>query len=147
MSATMARGKDFDMADFKVRTFTNRNGNEFTTEPHYAHFNDKFNASRTMVYMVLYHHKHRLGKSTGLTLSEIVSQAGNCLSYAYIKTRLAKWVSWKFIERKLSERAGRACYEYRIAERGETFIRERVPQEWLQRYASRIREAKSRSND
>lgn len=130
----------FDMHQFVSKRFTNKGGEDFVTRTHFATFNDKHNASRSKIYMVLWYRRYRQGKTDGLTLGQLHRESG--VGYNYLKTRLARWCAWGFIERKLTTSNSKPVYVYLIAERGRHFVEDIIPEDWLQKYAALIRAVK-----
>jgi len=130
----------FDMGQFQSRHFTNKKGKPFRTKPHFAKFNTIHNATRTRVYMVLYWRRFKLKLNTGLTLGQLVDESG--AKYKYVKTRIARWCAWGFLQRRFTVKNGHAVFSYSIAERGVHFIRDVVPKEWLEKYAQMIRDTR-----
>ena len=131
-----------DMSSFKPRTFITKAGRHVETRPHFATFNDKHNASKCKVLIVLYHRKYKLNDDTGLGVGELHRQSG--VGYDYIKSRVTKWVDWQYLKRKVQERGtGRPVYVYSLDERGRHFIEDILPREWLQRYISEIQDFKN----
>jgi predicted ArsR family transcriptional regulator len=126
------------MRYFQSKQFTNKNGKPFRTRSHFAKFDTKHNATRSRVYMVLYWRRFKLKLSTGLTLGQLVDESS--VSYKYVKTRIAKWCTWGFLQRRFTVQKGRPVYSYSIGERGIHFIRDVVPKEWLDKYAQMIRD-------
>lgn len=125
------------MKPFNSKLFINKDGKAFTTKPHYAHFNDTFNATRVRCFMVLYDRLYYKHESEGLSTSQLHQLSGG--NYDYIKRKLAKWCEWGFLKRKIALVNNRPCYKYSIAERGRHFIEDIVPPLWLHRYAAMIR--------
>ena len=125
---------------FESKTFKNKDGVTCVTRPHFATFNDKHNASRSKVYMVLWYRKYQSHKNTGLTVSQLHEQTG--VKYDTIKTRIALWVKWEFLKRELDVSNGRPVYLYSIDNRGRHFVEDIIPKEWLKEYARQIREFK-----
>ncbi len=123
---------------FQPIIFTTKAGRRVETRPHFASFNEIHNASKSKVLILLYHRSHKLRAATGLGVGEISKQSG--VNYDYVKARVSKWVGWGYLERTISNSSpGRPIYLYRIAKRGEHFIEDILPEEWLKRYVSEIR--------
>ncbi|MFC1951815.1 hypothetical protein ACFLYI_02085 [Chloroflexota bacterium] len=134
----MSSGKNNKgMNSFKSLTFTTKNGIRVQTKPHFATFNEKHNASRVKCYLVLYHHKYKLGNKEGLSLGELHRASG--VSYSYIKTKIAWWCEWGFCDRKVALGNGKPVFRYSLGERGKHFLESVVPSEWLQYYIAEIR--------
>lgn len=125
------------MGEFKSSIFTTKAGKHVETKPHLAIFNDRHNGSKCRVLIVLYHRKYKLKDTTGLGVGELHRQSG--VNYDYIKSRVTKWVEWKYLERKVRDnKAGRPLYVYTLAERGRHIIEDILPQDWLKRYITEI---------
>ncbi|MFC2022043.1 hypothetical protein ACFLTR_02360 [Chloroflexota bacterium] len=92
--------------------------------------------------IVLYHRINRLAASTGLSLKELSEQSG--VKYSYLESRLAKWVKWEYIIRKVKQGDNRPVYCYSIASRGIHFVEDRIPRDRLQDYIAEIREHKAK---
>jgi hypothetical protein len=114
-----------------------KNGKAVIARPHEATFKGCHNSSKSKALIILYHRKHKLLQTTGLTLKELSIASGS--SYAYLKSRLAKWVEWKYITRKITVGTNRPVYSYSIVERGEHFVEDRIPKDRLAEYIEEIR--------
>jgi len=135
--------KPSSMNVFKPSTFTTKTGKHVETKPHFATFNEKHNVSKCKVLITLYHRKYKLKVNTGLGVSELHKQSG--VNYDYIKSRVTKWVEWRYLERSVKDnRVGRPLYVYRLADRGRHFIEDIVPRDWLERYIAEIQEFKAK---
>lgn len=132
------------ITDFESRRYVSSKGQEFETRPHFATFNAKHNASKVKALIVLYHRAFTLRQTSGLTLGDLHRQSG--VDYFYLKTRLAKWVGWKYLQKHIVCKNGKPCYSYNIAERGKHFIEDIVPAEWLKAYIAEIRTFKTSQN-
>lgn len=118
--------------------FQNRAGKLIISKPHIATFNGVHNASKTKVFIVLYHLKHKLGLNIGLNVLDLHLQSG--VNYDYLRTKLGKWHEWGFLSRKpVDSGKGRAVYTYMIAKRGEHFIEDIVPRDLLNQYVAEIK--------
>ena len=127
-----------DMTQFKTSSFTTRTGKHIETRPHFAALDDKHNASKSKVFIVLYHRKYKAHNNTGLGVGDLHKQSG--VNYDYIKSRVTKWCGWKYLDRRTRDTdAGRPLYVYTLAERGRHFIEDILPREWLKRYISEIK--------
>lgn len=125
------------MTDFAPKQFTNKDGQQFITREHYATFNDKHNASRAKVYMLLFDRLVYRGIKEGLSVGELHRATGT--NYNYIKARISKWVAWGFLQRETTIVNGRPVFAYSIDERGKHFVTDIIPEEWLKEYARQLR--------
>ncbi len=123
--------------------FISKSGKVIISKPHIATFNDVHNASKTKVFIVLYHRKNRLGLNTGLNVRDIHLQSN--VDYDYLRTRMSKWHEWGYLSRRpVDSGKGRAVYTYMIAKRGEHFIEDIVPGDILNQYIAEIKAFKSK---
>jgi len=120
-----------------LRSIHTSEGKLVTARPHEATFNGRHNCCKSKTLVVLYHRKQKISETTGLTLRELSLASG--VSYAYLKSRLAKWVEWKYLVRKMTDGINRPVYSYLIGERGEHFVEDRIPRERLVEYVAEIR--------
>lgn len=126
------------IGNFKSSTFTTKSGKGVETKPHFASFDDKHNASKCKVLIVLYHRKHKLQDASGIGVNELHRASG--VSYDYIKARVTKWVQWGYMERSVRDvKTGRPIYVYKLAARGKHFIEDILPREWLKTYIAGIK--------
>lgn len=132
----------FDMNTFTPKEFVNKDGIPYTTRPHYANFNNIHNASKSKVFMVLYHRRFKLGIATGLGVMELHQQSG--VPYNTVNNKRKKWVEWGYLKRAIKAGKTRPFYSYSLTERGIHFVRDIIPDYWLQRYAAEIREFTSK---
>lgn len=121
------------MQDFQERTFVNKDGVLFTTRQHFVRFSEKHNSSRAKCYMVLYQSQKPLG------VGELAALSG--VDYSYIRFKVTKWLAWSFLKvTTITPAKGRPYRAYSLDDRGRTFVEQRIPETWLQRYAAEIRE-------
>jgi DNA-binding MarR family transcriptional regulator len=124
---------------FEPFIFTTNDGRSFQARPHIATFNEKHNAAKSKVFIVLYHARYEL-EQPWLRLKEIHDTSG--VDYTYIKVKLVKWCKWNYVLRKMDDQDGRPHFVYSIAARGKHFVEDILPREWLQQYIADIREYK-----
>jgi len=120
------------------RPVTTRTGKTVLAHVHKASFKGVHNATKSKVFIVLYHRRFKLGEHTGLSLHEIVDNTG--ANYHYLTGRLLKWIQWGYVKRKPGQAEGRPVFLYTIAKRGKHFIEHRLPKDKLQQYTAEIRE-------
>lgn len=130
------------MGQFKARIIRNKSGELIQARPHFATFNEKHNACRSKVYIILYHRKFRQFIDTGLTLKEIALLS--TVDYFYIKAKIGKWVSWGFVDRKgIRLSNGKPAFCYTIGTRGRHFVEDIIPADWLKTYVDEIKAQRS----
>jgi hypothetical protein len=123
--------------EWMPRPIHTKEGKLVIARPHEATFNGRHNACKSKALIVLYHRKYKLHQATGLTLKELSQASG--VSYSYLKSRLAKWVEWDYLHRKIGESNGGPVYFYTISKRGKHFIEDRIPRDILSRYIEDIK--------
>lgn len=99
------------------------------------------NISKTKALLVLYDRKHHKKDNSGLGVHELHLQSG--VDYDYLRTKLAAWARWGYLNRRPIESKGRATWAYTIASKGDRFITEIVPREVLQRCVAEIRASRT----
>lgn len=122
-----------NMSEFRVSSFITKAGKLVETKPHYASFNHKHNAAKSKVLIVLYHRRFNVNDNTGMGIGELHRATG--ANYGYLTVKVTKWCQWQYISRavRAGER-GRPIYVYSLAKRGQHFIEDVLPPEWLKQY-------------
>lgn len=127
------------MANYRwLKPVHTRDGRTILARPHEATFNGRHNLAKSKTLIVLYHLKHKLADTRGLTLKQLSIQSG--VSYNTLKSSLGDWFLWKYVKRRAIEGSTRPKFAYTIGRRGEHFIENRLPKNRLQDYISEIRE-------
>ena len=126
------------------RLIHTKDGKLVIARPHEATFNGCHNACKSKALITLYHWKKKLRATTGLSLKELAESSG--VTYNYLGSRVAKWVEWGYLNRKVKMGGNRPVYCYYIAERGIQFVEYRIPRERLQDYIDEIREYRAKNN-
>lgn len=114
-------------------------------KPHFVTFNERHNACKSKVLIVLYHFKHSSSLGSGLDARGLFLHTG--VSYNYLLARLPKWHEWRYVLRHSAIGSNnKPVWHYRIAARGEKFITERLlplNRPMYERYVREIREFQS----
>lgn len=97
-----------------------------------ATFEGTHNITKAKVFLFLYHRRYKLHLNTGLDIRRIAEETGT--NYDYLRAKAGKWCRWKYLSRQVGLSPDRRpVYLYYLGKRGETFLRERVPKDVLQR--------------
>jgi hypothetical protein len=113
-----------------------RDGRTVIARPHEATFNGLHNSAKARTLIVLYHLKHKLSDTRGLTLKQLAITSG--VSYSTLKSSLGDWYMWKYVKRRVIEGTTRPMFSYVIGQRGEHFVENRIPRNRLQDYITEI---------
>lgn len=119
-----------------------KSGKPVMARPHEATFRGIHNASKSKALIVLYR-RNQLGQAA-LSLAELAESSG--VKYSYLESRLAKWVKWDYLIRKVKQGNNRPVYCYSIAARGIHFVEKRIPKKRLLDYKAEIREHRVKNN-
>lgn len=114
-----------------MEPFYSKDGRRINPEDHIASFNGKRNVSKGKALLILQHFDGEY-----LTANEIHHATGVRLSYLH--QRLSFWYNIRYINRKLTDRGGHPCYEYKLADRGRRFVDIRMPAETRDKYIEEI---------
>lgn len=125
------------MIDYRwLKPVHTRDGRTVIARPHEATFNGKHNSAKARTLIVLYHLKHKLSDTRGLTLKQLAITSG--VSYSTLKSSLGDWCMWKYVKRRVIEGTTRPMFSYVIGQRGEHFVENRIPRNRLQDYITEI---------
>ena len=115
-----------------MRPFYSKDGRLIVPVDHYADFTGKNNSSKSKILLWL-----QFKKGAHYTARQLHNDTG--VSYDYLRQRLSFWFNVRYLNRRVvTPRRGRPCWAYCIAERGEHFINNRIPQEKRNEYISDI---------
>lgn len=130
------------MDEFTPAMFTTKTGKLVITARHYASFDNHHNASKSKVFIVLYHRKFTLRDNTGLSARQLADHTG--VSYNYVRSRIIKWTAWGYVKRSTEIVDNRPLLVYTIADRGKHFIEDILPQDALDAYLLAIRQERQK---
>jgi len=124
--------------DVKIWPVKCKDGETRLATIHKANFKGKHNASKCKILIVLYSRRFNHHDKTGLTLEQLHVVSG--VSLEYLRSRITKWFSWKYIAREpvVSPLTGRMCFSYTIAERGIHMLEDRAPRNKLEEWETEI---------
>lgn len=104
-----------------------------------ATFRGVHNASKSKIFIVLYHRLLIQGLSDGLGVKSLSLLSG--VGYVYISSRVARWAKHGYISRRigLDESSGRPVFVYVLLKKGIRYVEEIIPRDRLSEYISEIK--------
>ncbi len=115
-----------------MQPFYSKDKRVIVPREHIADFTGLNNSSKSKVLLYLLHEKGKY-----FTARQLHEETG--VSYDYLRGRLSFWYNIRYLDRApIISVKGKLAWGYRIDDRGEHFVKDRIPQEKREEYLSDI---------
>jgi len=115
-----------------MRPFNSRDGRHIEPREHIVDFTGKNNSSKSTIFIYL-----QYLKGNYRSVRQLHDETG--VSYDYLRSKISSWWRWRFLNRRANLPAkGKPYWSYSLAERGDDFIKYRVPLEKYNECVKRI---------